>query len=52
MVSKNRLCIWNNALCGIIAQSHFRELGDHRGIAHDHQGLSEIQEVKQEDMCA
>lgn len=32
--------------------SHFRELGDHRGIAYDNQELSEIQEVKQEDMCA
>lgn len=52
MKSKNWLWIWNNALYGITVQSHFRELGDHRGIVYDNQRLSEIQEVKQEDMCA
>lgn len=42
----------NNALYGIAVQSHFRELGDHHGIAYGNQGLSDIQEVKQEDVCA
>lgn len=52
MDSKNRWWIWNNALYGIVVQSPFRELGDHRGIAYGNQGLSDIQEVRQKDMCA
>lgn len=39
-------------LYGIAVQRHFRELGNRRGIAYHNQGLSEIREVKQEDMCA
>lgn len=45
-------CGFETMSYGTTVRSHFRELGDHRGIACNNQGLSEIQEVKSEDMCA
>lgn len=52
MDSENWLWDGNKAFYGIAVRSYFRELWDHHGIAYGNQGLSDIQEVKQEDMCA